>query len=124
MTVFLTVKFLGVDFTKEDREMQDILGIIKDVCKTLKTLWKDEFYENLKEIAPITAHIKKESNPALEWCIFIFLEVVLAAVVIVSSLAIILFSSVCLIGIFILEIINFCIAPIKKIKGEVERNDD
>lgn len=104
--------------------MQDILGIIKDVCKTLKTLWKDEFYENLKEIAPITAHIKKKSNPALEWCIFIFLEVVFVAVLIVSSLAIILFSSVCLIGIFILKTVDSCINTVKKIKGKTERNDD
>lgn len=104
--------------------MQDILKIIKDVCKTLKTLWKDEFYENLKEIAPTKAHINKESNPALEWFMFIFIEVVFVAILIVASLAIILFSSVCLIGIFILEIINFCINAVKKIKGETGRNDD
>lgn len=100
--------------------MQSSWEIVKDASETVKRLWRNEFYWNIKESMPSS----KTDSVAFEWFIVLFLTITLAGYCSIYSLSIIIFAFVSVIFVFILETVDSCINAVKKIKGETERNDD
>ena len=97
--------------------MQSSLEIVKDTSETIKRLWINEFYGNIKESMPSS----KTDSVAFEWFVVIFLAISLAGYCSIYSLSIITFAFVSVLFVFILEAVDFCINAVKKIKGETER---
>lgn len=97
--------------------MQSSWEIVKNASETIKRLWKNEFYGNIKESMPSS----KTDSVAFEWFVVLFLTITLAGYCSIYSLSIITFAFASALFVFILEAVDFCI---KKIKREVERNDD
>lgn len=100
--------------------MQSSWEIVKDASETIKRLWRNEFYGNIKESMPSS----KTDSVAFEWFVVLFLAITLAGYCSIYSLSIIIFAFVSMIFVFILETVDSCINAVKKIKGETERNDD
>lgn len=97
--------------------MQSSWEIVKDTSETIKRLWINEFYGNIKESMPSS----KTDSVAFEWFVVIFLAISLAGFCSIYSLSIITFAFVSVLFVFILEAVDFCINAVKKIKGETER---
>ena len=97
--------------------MQNSWEIVKDTSETIKRLWINEFYGNIKESMPSS----KTDSVAFEWFVVLFLAISLAGYCSIYSLSIITFAFVSVIFVFILEAVDFCINAVKKIKGETER---
>lgn len=97
--------------------MQSSWEIVKDTSETIKRLWINEFYRNIKESMPSS----KTNSVAFEWFVVIFLAISLAGCCSIYSLSIITFAFVSMLFVFILEAVDFCINAVKKIKGETER---
>ena len=97
--------------------MQSSWEIIKDTSETIKRLWRNEFYGNIKESMPSS----KTDSVAFEWFVVFFLAISLAGYCSIYSLSIITFAFVSVLFVFILEAVDFCINTVKKIKGETGR---